>query len=169
MNTYLIETLNKNNLNGAIALVKECFKHISHSTGLPERSLRAALNPDCAKPHKDMAAILTRDFWVLQDNGRVCGVMGLMEMKADSETTDWLNWFCVSPAYRKRGYRRILLERAAEISKSRNKKHLKLWTSNAPNEKDAQYLYEKMGFHITSEEESTDGESSIIIYRCKTL
>ncbi len=161
--------LSHNNLETAVAIVKTCFEHLSQTTALPERALRAALEPDFARSFQDMDGVLSRDFWLAEENGAGCGVIGLMEREEDTIDTDWLNWFCILPMYRGKGYGRFMLENMVTESSERKKKFLRLWTTDSPNELEAQYLYEKMGFVVTSQEPYVSGMATLCIYRCKTL
>ncbi len=165
-----IVPLSEATLPSAIHLVHRSFVHVTNTTNLPERSLRAALDPSLTEGHEDMQEITSRVYWVMTDDNDVHGVIGLMEFDDDCADTDWVNWYCVDPDHRGKGYGRLLLQKAINESIARGKTSLKLWTTNAANEADAQFLYEKMGFTVTETEDFDEGgDATLKFYRAKTL
>ena len=156
-------------LDSAIDTVRICFQWFAENGGLPERSIRASLDKTVADQYDDMGRFKNREYWCVLNETQVIGMIGLMEMDEDKKTTDWVSWFCVHPDYRKQGVGAQLIDHLCEISIGRNKEFLKLWTSDAPNEKDAQALYEKKGFKVISTEPHKEGHSTVNIIRGKPL
>jgi len=106
-------------------------------------------------------------YWVaIDEENAVCGIIGLYAHKKEEETTLWLSWFCVDPVHRGRGVGKQLIEFSIEEAKRCNKKYLCLYTSDDPNEANAQLLYEQYEFKITDKKKK-DGYT--IIYRKKEL
>jgi Tat protein translocase TatB subunit len=164
-----IVPLSEEFLGSAIETVRTCFVWYAQNGDLPARSLRASLDPSFVDKYEDMQALKNRQYWVKLDENQVVGISGIMEMDEDEKTTDWVNWFCVHPDFRGKGVGRDLLNYISNVSAERGKKFLKLWTSDSANEADAQFLYEKMGFKITSQEPHEEGDSTVLIYREKML
>lgn len=149
-------------LEEAITVLKKGFK----ISAFEEERLRQALESSIRKDIDDPAInVLSRKYWVALSGDKVAGVIGLMELDEDYKEAYWVNWYCVAPAYRGKGYGRSLLEFAIAQSRSHGKKLLRVWTSDSDNEKGAQYLYQKMNFNVTMMEAMEDGEGTHKIYR----
>jgi len=107
------------------------------------------------------------EYWVAVDEkGTICGTTGFYTQKKDIHEAIWLSWFCVAPARRGQGIGKQLIEFSIKEAQSRGKKYLRLYTSDDPNEADAQFLYEKYGFVKTGEVKH-DGWT--LFYREKVL
>jgi len=106
-------------------------------------------------------------YWVaLDENDKICGITGIYSVNRDVHDSIWLSWFCVDPEMRKKGIGRLLIEFSINIAKSLGKKYLRLYTSDDPNEKAAQGLYDKYDFKIVSEKKQGN---CTIFYREKVL
>lgn len=161
--------LDQSNLDSAIECVKASFIDIVKTGTLPERSLRASLEPSLADGHVDMQSYSHRQYWVGLQNGKVAGVIGLMAYNRDAEEALWISWFCVHPSHRKQGFGEALLSKAVDEARRIKKPFLRLWTTDSPNEAIAQFLYEKMGFVVTAVEPCNNGQANNNIYREKVL
>lgn len=100
-------------------------------------------------------------YWVYLKGKKVIGIIGLYEYGPSAKTVSWLGWFCVDPAFRKRGIGSELLEYAISKAKAAGKKALKLYTTDDPNEADAQKLYEKYGLVIVKKNAGKRGKYTI--------
>jgi len=101
--------------------------------------------------------------WVaVNEDGDVCGTTGLYACIKDKNEAAWLSWFCVHPMQRGQGIGKKLIEFSIDKARASNKKFLRLYTSDDPNEAEAQSLYEKYGFKIVKEERLRD---YTVIYR----
>ena len=88
-------------------------------------------------------------YWVaLDENDRILGTTGLYSENDDFHEAIWLSWFCVDPEMRGQGIGKQLIEFSIEMARSYDKKYLRLYTSDDPNEAAAQVLYEKYGFKV---------------------
>jgi GNAT superfamily N-acetyltransferase len=93
------------------------------------------------------------EFWVaIDENKNVYGTTGIYSYKKDENEAVWLAWFCVHPEKRGQGIGKQLIEHSIKIARSYNRKYFRLYTSNSPNEKVAQNLYEKYGFKVIKKE-----------------
>jgi len=102
----------------------------------------------------------------VDENDHLCGTTGFYSNKEDEDVAIWLSWFCVDPEYRGRGIAKQLIEFSIEEAKRRGYKCFRLYTSDDPNEANAQFLYEKYGFKVTGEEQKN---GYTIFYREKLL
>jgi len=93
---------------------------------------------------------------------RYCGITGLYTCPQDEDEADWLSWFCVDPAQRGQGIGGKLLAFSIEEARGRGKQFLRLYTSDDPNEAEAQGLYEKFGLRVVREEKV---RTHTLIYR----
>jgi len=100
-------------------------------------------------------------YWVFLKGKKVVGIIGLYEYGRNAKNVSWLGWFCVDPAFRKRGIGSELLEYAIAAAKKSGKKRLRLYTTNDPNEADAQKLYEKYGFLVTKKNAGKRGKYTV--------
>lgn len=101
--------------------------------------------------------------WVaVNDNGDVCGTTGFYTTPKDKTEASWLSWFCVDPKQRGLGIGKILLNFSIDKARESNKRFLRLYTSDDPNEAAAQGLYEKHGFKIIKKKKYI---SHTILYR----
>ena len=86
------------------------------------------------------------NFWIaVNDENKVAGTTGLYRCLKDENEAVWLAWFCVAPKDRGKGVGKQLLWFSIEKAKKMNARYLRLYTSDDPNEKQAQLLYEKFG------------------------
>ena len=90
------------------------------------------------------------NFWVAQnEQDRIIGTTGLYTYVRDEKEAVWLAWFCVDPGERGKGIGRELIEFSINKARGLGKQFFRLYTSDVPNEADAQILYEKYGFKVT--------------------
>jgi len=91
------------------------------------------------------------DFFVaVDDKGDVIGTSGLYSYVKDEHEAAWAAWFCVAPESRRMGVGSALLDHTIEQARTRGLKYLRLYTSEDPNERAAQALYEKKGLKTIS-------------------
>jgi len=164
-----IVPLNAENLPSATDCVRLSFPYSFAQDDLPERSLKACLHPSFANDYEDMKDFSERLYWVGISNEKVVAVAGLMTSSHERDDTDWLNWFCVHPEARGHGYGAAMLEKAVSESIKRQKRYLRLWTTNGTHERPAQNLYEKMGFIIYAQEPYREGDATLKLFREKRL
>lgn len=101
-------------------------------------------------------------YWVVLGNrSQVIGVTGLYELDEDRPTADWIGWFGVAPEARGQGLGTRLLRYTIDQARQRQKRYLRLYTSDHPNEAQANTLYERHGFPVFRTER--DPESSLTI------
>ncbi|ACB85127.1 GNAT family N-acetyltransferase [Natranaerobius thermophilus] len=88
------------------------------------------------------------DIWVaVNEKEEVVGTTGLYSCRQDEDVALWLFWYCVDPEERGKRIGKKLLTYAIEQAKSRGAKYLRLYTSDDPNERAAQIVYEKHGLN----------------------
>lgn len=144
-----VEPLSSATLPHAIAMAEAVFQDPGD---LPRASLEACLAPqsDCAVGSEGRA--FNRRCWCWVDDGEVMGLVCLCQYVEDCDYAIHLEWFCTSPAARRRGIGTQLLEHALAEARHSGKTMLRLTTSTEPEEEGAQRLYEKYGIFITKEE-----------------
>lgn len=107
-------------------------------------------------------------YWVaLNHEGKILGIIGVYSLRTDQPEELWVSWFCVESESRKKGIGLRLLTHVINYAKIKNKEKLKIYTSNMPEEIQAQMLYEKNGFKIFQTILETNGY--LKIYREKNL
>jgi len=89
-------------------------------------------------------------FWGAVEEGRddILALTGLYSRASDAQEAVWLGWFCVAPERRGAGIGSRMLDFSIERARETGKRFFRLYTSEAPTEAAAQYLYEKKGFAI---------------------
>jgi len=106
-------------------------------------------------------------YWIALDDevDKVAGVIGIYEEVEDADEACWLGWFCVDPAFRKRGIGTMLLDYAIDQANKLGKRYLRLYTSTDSSEAVAQQVYEKRGFRIMDERPRKSVGEYEIFYR----
>ncbi len=90
------------------------------------------------------------NFWVaLSEKKDILGTTGLYRYNKDKYEALWLAWFCVAPEARGKGIGKTLLAFSIREARKAGVRYLRLYTSDDPNERDAQFLYEKFGLKET--------------------
>jgi len=84
----------------------------------------------------------------LDDSGNVVGTTGLLRRRIDAGEAFWLAYFCVAPEARGAGIGSRLLDGAIDRAIQDGAGYLRLYTSDVPDEADAQRLYESRGLHV---------------------
>lgn len=159
-----IQPLTLRELDEATALARRVFPYadpgISFTAALaPSSGSLAALREDDPRDPKNMR------YWVARDpeTREIIGTTGLYTYPDDPGAV-WLGWFSVDPACRGRGIGSQLLDLSIELARQSGATHLRLYTSDHPNEAAAQFLYEKKGLRVFAEEAPADG-SPRLLYR----
>lgn len=81
--------------------------------------------------------------WVLMFEGKVIGITGLYQVRKNKEC--WLGWYCLNKKYRGKGIGKLLLKWTLKRAKALGFKKIKLYTSDDPDEREAQFLYDRLG------------------------
>jgi ribosomal protein S18 acetylase RimI-like enzyme len=93
------------------------------------------------------------NFWVaLNEDNDVIGTTGIYTYTKEDREAIWLAWFCVDPNQRGKGIGKQLIEHSIKVAKKYDKKFFRLYTTDDPNERAAQSLYEKYGFREVKRE-----------------
>lgn len=142
-----IEPLSKNTLSDVCKLTLKVFHSKVSDEDYPPKWLKASLNPGAKdSPYSDLD-VKSLQYWVaLNNNGEVIGVIGVYTLTYDYEEAYWVAWYCVDPKSRGKGIGKALLDFVVTKAKKDGKKWLRLYTSNDPNEKRANEMYNKLGF-----------------------
>jgi GNAT superfamily N-acetyltransferase len=171
--TFSIEPLSNSTVKEASRLVKR----ILPNQGLENASI--AFNASLAFDEKRFTAIIYKlllntygvselHYWVVVDekSQHVVGTTGLYCYKKDAYDADWIGWMCVHPSVRGHGIGSKLVDLSVAKARNRNKKYLRLYTSDNSNEAAANRIYEKKGFRIFKK---APKKRYILIYRQKRL
>jgi GNAT superfamily N-acetyltransferase len=148
----------------AAALGRLAFPYLD-----PTASFRAGIHPT----KENLAAVDAEDprrprnmrYWLAIDHetGQVIGTTGLYSYPDDPKAL-WLGWMCVDPDHRGKGIGRQLLDFSLAQAREEGATHLRLYTSNHPNEAAAQLLYESRGM-TTYKTVPLDGTPWTLFYR----
>ena len=92
-----------------------------------------------AKSHNERERI-----WIVEDNGKVAGSIGIVEAAAD---TAQLRWFLLHPDLRGRGLGKWLIEQALQFCREKGYSQVFLLTTGEL--KAAAHLYRSAGFQLT--------------------
>jgi GNAT superfamily N-acetyltransferase len=142
-----IEALSKKTLNGACKLTLDVFHPNVIDEDYPPRELKISLDLEKNKKACIEFEITYLKYWVaLNNRNKVVGIIGLYTLTYDEGEAYWLGWYCVDPKFRRKNIGKLLLNFAIDKAKKEGKKWLRLYTSNAPNEKMANKIYDKLGF-----------------------
>ncbi|MBS3974898.1 MAG: GNAT family N-acetyltransferase [Actinobacteria bacterium] len=139
--------MNSSTARGVSALVKRVFPFEGHISSwiytTPEGSLFRKIGLGAVGIRK-----VTVVWAALDDRGNVVGTIGLFRHRFDADEAFWLTYFCVAPEARGAGVGSRLLDRAIERARQDGADYLRLYTSDASDEADAQRLYESRGLHV---------------------
>lgn len=142
-----IEPLSKKTLSDACELTLKVFHPKASDEDYPPKWIKASLNPKANKNTYSDLDVKSLQYWVaLNDKDKAIGVIGLYTLIHDEEEAYWLAWYCVGPKSRGKGIGKALLDYVVAKAKKDGKRWLRLYTSNDPNEKRANEMYNKLGF-----------------------
>ncbi|MGA9382412.1 MAG: GNAT family N-acetyltransferase [Phormidium sp.] len=164
-----IKPLSYQTLEPAIALVDKIFPY-QQDTMYENASVafRASLekNNPTSRSLLNQMQITEANYWVAIDekSGKVTGTTGLYSYAEDEAEAYWLGFTCVNPDFRGQKIGAKLVDFAIEKARSADKKFLRLYTSNSPDQAVAQILYENRGLRIIGEEQ-IEGSKFKKIYR----
>lgn len=142
-----IRSLSEQTIEDTIRLGEEMFPNEKPSV---TECLKASLKTDeqdgrlFMQQHK----LYSLTYFAASHADKVVGMTGLYSTKHDHEDANWLGFFCVNPEFRKKSIGKQLIEFSIYMARGRGKKFLRLYTSDSPNEADAQKLYAKHGLHV---------------------
>jgi GNAT superfamily N-acetyltransferase len=94
-------------------------------------------------PPQDCLEVNER-FWVAQIGKQVVGILGLYSYHSESINTLWIDWFAVSPAFRRQGIGSRLFAYVEGIARQEGKTHLRV--ISVSSDKEAQKFYAHAGF-----------------------
>jgi ribosomal protein S18 acetylase RimI-like enzyme len=166
----VITKLSHEFLAATITLVNKVFAYEASTTNLPERALRASLNPEENQAlFKDQGVRKVAYYVALDDaTEKVLGVIGQYEEDGDPPEIVWVGWFCVDPAYRGHHVGEALLTWNMQNARENGYTTMRLYTSDHPREQAAQGLYQNLGFEVTRVQ-PLEGTEYHIIYRERQL
>lgn len=107
---------------------------------------------------QDMHAV-----WVVRraGTGAIVGTTGLYSLRRDCHEAVWLSWFCIAPEARGSGAGSRLLDFSIDRARATGRRFLRLYTSDDPNERAAQGLYDKKGLRVVSQWRSLSGTTTV--------
>jgi GNAT superfamily N-acetyltransferase len=145
MEEIVIKPLSEESLQQASSLALKVFHSNSNDEDYPPKWFKISLSDK--KNEKMDLDVTSIKYWVaLDSNKKVHGIVGLYTLSYDEKEAYWLGWYLVDPKSRGKGIGKLLLESIIKKSKKQGKKYLRLYTSNDPNEKRANEIYDKLGF-----------------------
>ena len=122
------------------------FKNDIGDEDYPPRWFKASLDFEKnKKKHKEFEVTSSR-YWIAREKDKVLGVIGLYTLSYDEKEAYWIGWYCVDIKARGKGVGKALLDFVIKKAKKDGKKRLRLYTSNDPNERKANEMYDKLGF-----------------------
>lgn len=165
----IFELLSEKTFKQASDIAEALFPREAGLKEGPILAYRASLWPEKHKDYFEKYHLKTLEYFLARDenNNEIVGVTGLYTRTIDAPNTVWLGWYGITPLKRRRGFGESILNWTMKLAKKRGFTVMRLYTSNDPNEKAAQNLYDKLGFKITGAEEYPDNYK--IIYRQKNL
>ncbi|HLC63521.1 MAG TPA: GNAT family N-acetyltransferase [Candidatus Nanoarchaeia archaeon] len=147
-----IQPLSEETLEEALVLLIKVFNPSQDGEDYPGIWFPASLHPERHKELFKKLGVKQLQYYVAVEKGKVIGTTGYYTLKEDEKEAYWLAWFCVDKEYRGRGVGTSLLEFIIEKARKEKKRYLRLYTSDNPDEADAQKLYDKFGFKTTKTE-----------------
>ena len=142
-----IKPLSKETLNSASKLTLSVFHSKKTDEDYPPKWFKASLNSKTnKKTYNDLDVKDLKYYVALDDKDKVLGIIGYYTLEYDEKEAYWLGWYCVDPKSRGKGVGKLLLEFIIKKTKKDRKTWLRLYTSNEPNEKRANKIYDKLGF-----------------------
>jgi len=126
------EILNELNIDIAINMQREIFPLENGSQDLKE-----ALDNKCPE-HQFL-----QKYWLVKIDNKYIGIFGLYAYN-HSPKDAWLGWFGVVENERRKGYGRIILNKAKEMARDLGFETLRLYTDEDSND-NAVLLYRKLG------------------------
>ncbi len=156
MSSLVYEPVSKENIEEVVKLAHVAFPEDALVDDSPGHALRASLDPEKYSNFWQKHSLNTLEYIAVYDGSHnLVGTTGFYTENGNTETV-YLGWFCVDPSQRGKGYGRNILEWTILQAKEKGFLYLGLYTSDDPNEKTAQSLYDKLGFKIVGEEADAD-------------
>lgn len=140
-----IVPLSKKTLESAMKLVNLCFP-VKMKNEDSDSLLQASLGLKNITI-VDKKCVFVK-YWVIVNNKKVIGVVGLSGNKGTINKEYWLDYLCVEPHLRRKGIGNKLLNFAINKAREDGKKYVRILTTESSDEAAAQFLYEKTGFKI---------------------
>lgn len=161
-----IERLSQEKLAATIRLTQNVFPYEANFP--PENALRISLQEENKGLSKELGTRKLEYFLLLDDQKEdILGLIGQYEKQEDPPDVVWIGWFCIDPAHQGKKLGEFLLKWNMQNAKEKGYTTMKLYTSEHPNERKAQRLYNKLGFQITSIQPVEKGYA--ILYRERQL
>ncbi|MFZ2655694.1 MAG: cation diffusion facilitator family transporter [Victivallales bacterium] len=157
-----IMPLSKDMLPSALKLIRSSFR--IESDDKPEWEMEECLEPGMHAAELRALGISNPRYWVLCGNNRVLGVTGIyINPKYESEAV-WGTWSAYDTSKKgklsRNRYR--LMRKVVHEAHSTGRKYLRLCTSDFPEEREANHLYDHVGFTTYMTKKSQDGKYSIL-------
>lgn len=115
----------------------------------------------------------TDEYWVIVfPDGQVAGGIGLARLPGHALGHEWwLEWFFLSPRLRGHKLGEQLIAFIENRARAKGAATLSLYTSTAPQEAAANFLYERRGYGVyhTAPDTLVDGTPILNLYRARTL
>jgi len=141
----IIESLAQATQQATTELIIRIFPY--ENPDIPRRSLELSVNIEKHKEAiKNLGGTLDRHHWVARQEDKIVGTIGYYVLLKDELEASWLSWYCVAPEARNQGIGSKLLEIVIAHIKASGKQYVRVFTSDIPEEKQAQKLYKKIGF-----------------------
>ena len=130
---------------------------------VPQMELEESISPGRHTTALAETGILEPRYWVACRDGQVVGVGGLTYHPADLQDAVWGGWTVYAPEWLQSLSRtrfQMLRKLAFEVVACR-RKYLRLYTSDVPQEQQANLFYDHLGLKVYKTEASADGKSNI--------
>lgn len=164
-----IAPLTKDRLEEMYKLVKKVFPYEKDESIINPIEGSLGINPEKNWKWLKEKECNSVKYFVLIENEKIVGTTGIYTNESDKDSASWLAWFCISYEKREKGLGSKLLEFSIDKAKKENKKFMRLYTSDHPNEVAANRLYDKRGFKLIKKESDDNLPGINILYKELTL
>lgn len=161
-NQIRIRPLSDETLNEALNLIRSSFQIDPEDK--PEWEMEEFLEPGKHTAELKAQGIYGPRYWILCTKNQVLGVTGLYFKSDDDSEAVWGTWTAYDPkksgSLSRNRYR--LLRKVVYEAYVTGRKYLRLYTSDLPEEHQANHLYDQMGFNTFMTKKSQDGKYSVM-------
>lgn len=147
-----IEPLVKEHMQSTIDMLCDVFIE-EHDHNLIREHLPASLDDGYVTDEEGHRRFVK--YYIMRDGEKIVGCIGL-SVKKEEEDSYRIGWFGVDEHYRGLGLGKKLISFVIEKARDNSKNSIKVYSSNHPNEREANEMYKRLGFAEVRREKKSE-------------
>lgn len=148
-----IEALTKEHMQSTIDMLCDVFVE-EYDRKLIREHLPASLDDGYITDEEGHRRFV--EYYIMSDGKDIVGCIGL-SVKKEEEDSYRIGWFGVDQHYRGLGFGKKLISFAIGKARNDGKNSVKVYSSNHPNEREANEMYRRLGFAEVRREKKSEG------------